>query len=176
MFNNQSFTEEVKSKSGQPIDLCFQCQKCASGCSMVRYTDFAPNQILRLVQMGMEDNVLNSSMIWLCSSCEICGARCPNGIKMSEVMDTLKQIAIGKNVIKVKRVKLFHEVFLGTVKSNGRIHEATMMARYKLKSGDLFSDIDLGLKLFLRRKLPLLGHKIKNKERLKRIFERSVHK
>lgn len=170
LFDNHSFTEEVKNKSGQPIDLCMQCQKCASGCSMARFTDYTPNQILRFVQMGLKEKALNSSMIWLCCSCEICGARCPNGINMSDVMDSLKEIAIGENIIREKKVWLFNEVFLGTVKSRGRIHEAWMMTMYKIRSGDLFSDLDLGLKMLLKRKLPLSGKKIKDKKSLAALF------
>lgn len=175
MFSNQSFIEEVKTRSGQPIDLCFQCQKCASGCTMARFTDYAPNQILRFVQLGLKEKVLNSSMIWLCSSCEICGTRCPNGIKTFEVMDALKEIAISHNIVKERKVRLFNDVFLDSVRSKGRIHEALMMAHYKMKTGDLFSDLDLGLKLFLKRKLPLLGKKIRNRKRLKAVFERSLN-
>jgi len=56
LFGNQQFMSEVKVKSGQDIDLCYQCQKCASGCSMARVADFTPNQILRMVQMGLKES------------------------------------------------------------------------------------------------------------------------
>ncbi|MHB8157405.1 MAG: 4Fe-4S dicluster domain-containing protein [Desulfocucumaceae bacterium] len=173
LFGNQSFIKEVMMKSHQPINLCYQCQKCASGCSMLPFTDYTPNQVLRLIQLGQKQKVLNSSMIWMCTGCEICGARCPNGIKMAEVMDTLKELAIGENIIKEKRINTFNEVFLGSVKARGRIHEATMMAVYKLKTKDLFSDVDLGIKLFLKGKLPLLGKGVKARKQLKIIFNRS---
>lgn len=173
-FSNQSLIEEVRQKSGQPIDLCYQCQKCASGCSMLRYSDYTPNQILRMLQMGMKEKALGSSMIWICTSCEICGARCPNGIKMAEVMDALKEIAIRENVIREKNIKIFNDVFLDTVQANGRVHDLAMMATYKLKTKDLFSDMDLGLKMFLKGKLPLLGHKVKARKHLKSIFRRSA--
>jgi heterodisulfide reductase subunit C len=126
--------------------------------------------------MGQKNKVLNSSMIWLCTGCEICGARCPNGIKMAEVMDALKEIAIAENVIKEKNIQTFNEVFLNAVKTKGRIHEATMMAIYKIKSKDLFSDMDLGIKMFLKGKLPLLGKKVKARRQLKDIFDRSIDK
>lgn len=176
LFGNQSFIEEVKNKSGQPINLCFQCQKCASGCSMVRFADYTPNQILRFIQLGLKEKVLTSSMIWLCSSCEICGSRCPNGIKMCEVMDALKEMAIRENVVKEKKMQLFNDVFLNVLRSNGRIHEAAMMTRFKLKTGDLFSDLDLGLKMLLKRKLPLVGKRVIDRKDLDLIFKRSLGK
>lgn len=174
LFDNQSFIDEVKLKSGQPIELCYQCQKCASGCSMARFADYTPNQVLRFVQMGLKDKVLNCSMIWLCSSCGICGARCPNGINMSEVMDALAEIAVRENVVKEKKVQLFNDVFLQSVRSNGRIHETSMMTRYKVKSGDLFSDLNVGLKMFLKGKLPLIGKRIRDRKNLEMIFKRSL--
>lgn len=169
-----AFIEEVGNKSGQPINLCFHCQKCASGCSMARFSDYSPNQILRFIQMGMKDRVLGSSMIWICSGCEICGARCPNGIKMSEVMDTLKEIAIEENVIREKNILSFHDTFLKTVAIRGRVHDLAMMAIYKLRTKDLFTDMDLGMKLFFKGKLPLMSKGVKNKKQLKLIFKRSA--
>jgi len=113
-------------------------------------------------------------MIWICTSCEICGTRCPNDIKMAEVMDVLKELAIKENNIKEKRIQTFNAIFLNTVKSRGRIHEIMMMGKYKLKTGDLFSDTELGMKLFLKGKLPLLSKKVKALKTLKKIFDRSI--
>ncbi|MFZ5595652.1 MAG: 4Fe-4S dicluster domain-containing protein [Bacillota bacterium] len=173
--NDRSFAEEVKAKSGQPIDLCYQCQKCASGCTMTRFTDYTPNQILRMVQMGMKEKVLECSMIWICSSCEICGARCPNGIKMSEVMDALKEIAIRDNVaVREKNIKTFNDIFLGTVKTLGRVNDGILMGIYKVKTKDLFSDLDLGAKLIFKGKLPLITRTVKAKKQIRSIFNQSA--
>lgn len=173
IFNhNRSFFETIREKSGQPIELCYQCQKCASGCLMAEHAEYAPNQILRMVQLGLKEKVLNTSSIWLCSSCETCGARCPNGIKIAEVMDALKEEAIESGIIKEKNINLFNKVFLDTVRSMGRIHEAMMMTNYKLKSGDLFSDLDLGFAMFTRGKMPIFSKGTKAKDKVKEIFEK----
>lgn len=170
-----SFYREIREKSGQPIELCYQCQKCASGCIANEYADFYPNEILRMIQLGQKEKALSCSSIWICSSCETCGARCPNGINTRAVIDVLKEKAIAEGMVKEKRIKLFHDVFLKSVQSNGRVHEPLMMGIYKLKSGDLFSDIDIGLKLFSKGKLPLLPSRIKNKRVLKNIFRQSLN-
>jgi len=172
--DKNNFWLKVKEKSCQPIELCYQCQKCASGCIATEYADYYPNEILRMVQFGQKERVLNCSSIWICSSCETCGARCPNGINIAEVMDALKGIAIAEGIIKEKKINLFHNVFLNSVKTHGRVHEATMMATYKIKSGDLFSDIGFGWEMFRKGKMPLLPHRIKEKGRLKNIFNQSI--
>ncbi|MCF8010061.1 MAG: 4Fe-4S dicluster domain-containing protein [Clostridiales bacterium] len=169
----KSFLDEVKKRSGQPIELCYQCQKCASGCIATEFADYYPNEVIRMVQLGQKERVLNCSSIWLCSACETCGARCPNNINVRAVMDALKEMAIEKGIIKEKRVKQFHNVFLGTVYSHGRIHEVSMMAKYKLKSLDLFSDMGIGFKMFTKGKLPLTPKNIKDKSKLKNIFDKS---
>ena len=170
----KNFFNEVKEKSGQPIELCYQCQKCASGCIATEYADYYPNEILRMVQFGQKERVLACSSIWICSSCETCGARCPNGINIAEVMDTLKEISIREGKVKEKNINLFHNVFLGSVKSFGRVHEGSMMAIYKIKSGDLMSDLGVGLKMFRMGKMPILPHRVKAKGKIKDIFAKTV--
>lgn len=167
------FLAAVKEKSKQPVELCYQCQKCASGCPLVDYADYTPNQIMRMISFGLKDRVLKSSMIWLCSGCETCGVRCPNGIRIAEVMDSLRAMSAGANVTKEKKTESFHRTFLNEIKIRGRVHEASLMAKYKVKSGQLFSDIGLGLQLFKKGKLPVLPHGIKDKKQVRDIFART---
>lgn len=165
------FIHQVKEQSGQPLDLCYQCQKCAAGCQVGAYIDFQPNQIIRLIQFGLKDELLKSSAIWLCVNCETCGARCPNGISISAVTDALREMALKENVVaKEKNVAIFHDTFLNAIKSGGRVHEVTMLMRYKLKSGRLFEDIPMGLGLLKRGKMPLLPSRVKNRDKVKKIF------
>ena len=169
---DSSFFERIRAASGQPMELCYQCQKCASGCKMAEQGEYAPNQIIKMVQLGMKDKVLNSSSIWFCSACEICGARCPNNIKTAEVIDALKEVAVESNIIKEKNINLFNQVFLDTIRSLGRIQETRLMMNYKLKSGDLFSDLDLGFTMFTKGKLPLFMKGTQAKAKVKKIFDR----
>ena len=170
----RKFFDEVKEKSGQPIELCYQCLKCASGCIATGFADYYPNEIIRMVQLGQRERALNSSSIWICSSCEICGARCPNGINTAAVMDTLKEMAIEAGTVKEKNVELFHKNFLNSVRTFGRTHEISMMGLYKLKSGDLMSDLDVGMGMILKGKMPLLPHMVKDKGKVKDIFNKTV--
>ncbi len=172
--SNRSFFQSIKELSGQPIDLCFQCQKCASACTMAGDADHSPNQILRMMQLGLEEEVLKSNSIWLCTGCEICGARCPNNIDSGEVMDALKETAILRNTISQEKIHLFNTIFLKNVKSSGRVNEGMMMARYKLKAPDLFSDMDYGLSMFLKGKISIFSKGIKEKQKVKKIFKDTV--
>ncbi|MFZ5899263.1 MAG: 4Fe-4S dicluster domain-containing protein [Bacillota bacterium] len=168
------FLDEVKQRSGQALDRCFQCQKCASGCLLADYADYAPNQIVRMVQFGLRDKVLRSSAIWLCSSCQTCGARCPNGIDLSAVMDCLKEMAVAAGIGEREHAALFHKIFLNEIAHRGRVNEALVLAKYKLRTHELLADLPLGFSLFRKGKLPLFSTRVKDRDGLSRIFERAA--
>lgn len=166
-----NFAKEVSELSNQPINLCFQCQRCASGCQMSAYGDLTPNQIIRMIQFGLKDELLKSRAIWLCVNCDTCGARCPNNISISAITDTLREMALKEQVpAAVKNIPIFHNNFINSIKSWGRVHEISMLGFYKLKSGDLFSDLKMGFDLFTRGKLPLLPSRVRAKDQLRKIF------
>jgi heterodisulfide reductase subunit C len=89
------FLERVQELSGQSIWACYQCGCCSSGCPVAEEMDLLPNQAIRYVQLGLEDELLASKTIWLCASCFQCYARCPRGIDISRIMDALRQMALG---------------------------------------------------------------------------------
>ena len=60
--------------------------------------DLLPNQIIRLVQLGLEEDIANSKTIWLCASCFACTVRCPKGVDISRIMEALRVITLRKNI------------------------------------------------------------------------------
>jgi heterodisulfide reductase subunit C len=44
--------------------------------------------------LGMKKEVLSSQFIWLCSSCYTCFERCPQNVKIPELMNAIKNIAV----------------------------------------------------------------------------------
>jgi heterodisulfide reductase subunit C len=171
-----SFLKEVEKKSGENLSLCYQCLKCTAGCPTAPYMDVRPNNIIRMIQMGMKEEVLGSSAIWLCVYCQTCGTRCPNEIHIGILMDTLREMAVEEGVpAKEKNIHLFHEAFIHSVGRGGRAHEVTMLMEYMLKSRDLMADsLFPGIILFLKGKFPLLPSFVKGKDEIKKIFERCV--
>jgi len=168
-----TFLEEAKEKSGEDLSLCYQCLKCTAGCPTAPYMDIRPNNIIRMIQMGMKDAVLRSHAIWLCVSCETCGTRCPNEIDIGVLMDVLREMAVKEKVPAAeKNIHLLHEAFVESIRRGGRVHEATMLMEYKLRSRDFFTDLVPGMKLFLKGKIPVLPTLIKGRDEIKRIFER----
>ena len=95
----QTFLEEVNERiGGVPIQSCYHCRKCTAGCPIAFAMEYNPDQIIKMIQMGMRDKVLNSSSIWLCASCETCVTRCPNEVDIARMMDVLREMAIESDV------------------------------------------------------------------------------
>src|SRR4030042_1697805 len=70
-----------------PVSACYQCKECSGGCPLTFAMDLFPDQVIRLALLGQEEKVLTCSTIWVCSACETCTTRCPNGIKNPERKD-----------------------------------------------------------------------------------------
>jgi heterodisulfide reductase subunit C len=133
-----------------------------------------PNRMIKMIQMGRREEVLASSTIWLCVSCETCITRCPNEVDIARMMDVLRQMAIENGVgAKEKNVLRFHEAFLANIKRGGRINEPALMVHYKLKSGDLFSDMLMGIDMFRKGKLSLISPRTKDMQSIRRIFDKT---
>ncbi len=170
-----TFLEEVNEKiDGVPIQRCYHCRKCTAGCPLAFAMEHNPNKIIRMIQMGRREDVLKSAAIWLCVSCETCITRCPNEVDIARMMDALREMAIADGIgAAEKNVLKFHESFLSCIKMRGRINEPLLIAQYKLKSGDLFSDLDAGLDMFLKGKLSLLSPGTKDMRTVRNIFKKT---
>ncbi len=150
----------IQEECGEKALLCYQCLKCSSGCPLATDMDLTPSQILRAIQLGKADEVLNSKTIWVCASCETCSARCPQDIDIAKIMDTMKVVAQRLGIpSKVPTVPVFCKAATRSIERNGRVHELGMTMAFNLKSGNLLKDAALGQKLFAKGKLKLLPSK-----------------
>jgi len=164
------------------VSVCYQCRKCSSGCPLTFAMDLYPDQLIRLALLGQEAQVLGSNTIWVCSSCETCTTRCPNGIDIAGVMDWLKEEAVQRGrAIPESDVANFHRFFLEAVRDGGgRLPEALLMRRftlYQIKSGhsawEVLRNLKLGWKLLRRGRLSLRTHPLHNKKEVSAIFKES---
>ena len=92
------FLSEIEELSGQNVMACYQCGKCSAGCPMVSLMDQLPSEVIRLVQLGQVQDVLDSKTIWLCASCFSCTARCPKGVDLARVMEALRQLLLRRGI------------------------------------------------------------------------------
>ena len=85
----------AKEPGGEHIKRCFSCGTCTAGCPVREVTDrYNPRKIIRMAILGMKKEVLSSQFIWLCSSCYTCFERCPQDVKIPELMNAIRNIAV----------------------------------------------------------------------------------
>jgi len=157
--------EQIRKETGENIFLCYQCQKCSSGCPVAEHFDLAPNQLMRAIQLGQREMALHSKTIWLCAMCETCATRCPHDINITKIMDALKIMAQREGIeSKVPSIPLFYRAALRGIKWFGRMYEAGLMGEIYLRqmmAGQLNyqqvwkNDMPLALKMFKAGKLKL---------------------
>ncbi len=92
------FIKKIEELSGQNLMKCYQCGKCSAGCPFSFAMDLLPNQLIRLAQLGLEDEVAKSKTVWLCASCYTCFVRCPKGVDLSKIMEAVRLLTLRKNV------------------------------------------------------------------------------
>jgi heterodisulfide reductase subunit C len=169
----------LREATGESVFKCYQCGKCTAGCPLVPYMDFAPSQIMRLLQLGlpdMEDEALAALSIWLCLTCETCGARCPKEVDLPRVMEFVRQEALrlGKVHPQARDILAFHKSFLNSVRATGRLYEMGLISGYKMRTLHLLQDLPVAPKLFFRGKLKIKPHAVADKAAVARIFERTA--
>ena len=164
--------EEVEEKAHTKTSSCFQCLKCSNGCPLSYEMDYLPAQIIRMVNLGMRDEVLKSRTIWVCASCETCTTRCPNDIDIAHVMDTLREMSLREGKAECEaNLRKFHEAFLSAIKTWGRVHELQMIGTYKLKTLRFMEDADVGMEMFKRGRIKLVPEPIKGRKAVRKIFK-----
>jgi len=167
------FRNKILKQSGINFSECLHCKTCASACPFLEGMDYHPNVILRLIQLGMEKEALESSTIWVCVGCNTCCTTCPMAIDIPAVMDSLRHRALKKGIkIPEPDILNFHKEVLNTVRKYGRTHKLEIMLRYKLKKKDFLSDMGVGLKMLKKRKLDLTPSKIKSEDAIDKIFKK----
>lgn len=174
---NPKFRKTIEETSEQKISNCFQCGKCTNGCPITFAMDVMPHKLIHLLQFGQVDNVLHSDTIWVCASCETCTTRCPNGIDIAHVMDTLRQLA-KRQGIKASQysIPIFHASFLSSIKRHGRVHETEMALTYSIEDAGWFGFLKLtgyGFAMFLKGKIKLIPSRVRDISYIKNLFRKA---
>lgn len=100
-YENEEFLARAIEMSGQPITRCDQCGTCSGSCPMVMEMDVTPSQMMRMVQLGQRE-VLETKAMWFCASCFTCTVRCPRGLDLSRVAESLRQMTLRSKVDHIK--------------------------------------------------------------------------
>jgi heterodisulfide reductase subunit C len=173
--------EVIAQTGGKAINLktCLQCGTCAGSCPSGPDMDHSPRALFAMIESGLNDQVLQSNTPWYCVACYYCMVRCPQDIPITDIMYTLKRMAIDagqfKRIDKDKAPE-FSETFCDYVENNGRSFELGVATRYHLRYHPLDAfkmATGMGLKLFTKGRMDLTPTKIKNISQLKSILKKA---
>jgi len=168
------FRSDIERQSGQKILQCYQCGKCTAGCPVSYSMDLGPRRVIRAIQLGLKDEALSSSTIWLCFFCYTCSARCPREIDIARVMESLRLMAVSEGVKPAEKdIELFHRLFLDNVRRWGRIHELGLAGSYNLFSRHFLANVGLLPGMVSRSKLAILPPRIRATAQVKAIFAKA---
>jgi len=178
-----AFLDAVEAAGPFNLSACFACRKCTNGCPASFAMDLYPDQVIRLALLGRSDELLRCRTIWVCASCETCSTRCPKGVRIAELMDCLKEMAVRRGAASPEpRVTALHQSFLENVAQTGRVFEGALLPVYMLRSGQAGKKIEngsfldemrMGLKLLRKRRLSLLPHVIEGRDEVNAIISGS---
>jgi len=69
--------------------------------------DILPSHVIRLAQMGQEEELSKVNSYWICLSCQTCTVRCPRGVDIAKIMEALRLVTLRqKNQNKVEATAL----------------------------------------------------------------------
>ena len=169
-----TLSDKIEKITSQSTLQCYQCGKCSAGCPVRDYMDDSPNRVVRLVQLGFDESALQSSTIWLCAGCLTCSSRCPQNFDLAKFMDAMREISLQEKIAgNEKDTVQFHKAFLNQIKKHGRAFEFGFIREYKIKTLNFLQDIDVAPEMFIKGKIGLFPHNVKDKEGIKQIFDKT---
>ena len=93
---DKDFKYEVASRPGASFfKRCFSCGTCTASCPVSEIDErFNPRLFIRQALLGEKKKLLSSELLWYCTQCYTCFARCPQDVRFTDVMAVLRDMAV----------------------------------------------------------------------------------
>jgi len=184
----KSLLDEVSRRSGQNLQACYQCRRCAAGCPVGEETGVTPDRLIRLIVLGDREDALNNLLVWKCVACYTCGTRCPNNIQTARITETLKQMSKKAHAKPLTpRIADFHNSFMTATKHFGRFNEIEGLTIYETKTAinelsqgkvkavidEMVDQAKLAVIMVKKKRLHFGLDKVKNNAEVKALYEKA---
>lgn len=160
------------------LDRCIQCGTCGGSCPSGADMDHTPRAIFAMIDAGWEDTVLHSNTPWYCVSCYFCTVRCPQEIHITDLMYSLKRMAVQRGIYKELDAGAAPEWsgnFINMVEHFGRAFELGLVMRHYLRHRplDAVKKSFFGLEMFTKRRMDVMPTRIRNMNQLTAILDKA---
>jgi len=79
---------------------CFTCGECGNACPIFfERSVFDPQWIFRMVNLGLEEEILKSPSIWLCLACQRCTETCGELVSGHLIIHRLQELAMEEGMV-----------------------------------------------------------------------------
>jgi heterodisulfide reductase subunit C len=174
---NLRFLEEVSAATAgvARLEMCIQCGTCGGSCPSAADMDHTPRMLFAMIRAGMREEALKSNTPWICVSCYHCVVRCPQDVHITDVMYTLKSMAIRAKLYQDSTAPDFSATFVDMVENYGRSFEFGLASRHYVKHFPLRLPgmAPMALGLLSKKRMGMVPTRIKGIEQLKTILERA---
>jgi heterodisulfide reductase subunit C len=164
---------------GDPrLEMCIQCGTCGGSCPSGPDMDHSPRKIFAMIEAGMREDVLRSNTPWYCVSCYYCMVRCPQEVHITDIMYTLKRMAIAEGLYRESSASDapdFSGTFVDFVENYGRSFELGVATRYSLRHQplSLVKKAGFGLDMWRKGRMDLTPKRIQGMDQLKAILSKA---
>ena len=147
------------------VDLkdCYQCGKCTAGCPLAEGMDLMPREIIRYLQLGAAQVVLDAKTPWICAQCDVCS-----------IMRAVRLASKHAGKQPVREADIFDETFIANVKSHGVSNEQYLAAAYNLKSGHLMQDAGNAVRMLKRKMVGVAVHNTEGRSEVAALVDRAL--
>ncbi len=73
------------------FDLCFTCGTCTGGCPAAEQFGMDPRKFLRMLLLGMDEEVKKHPWTWICTMCARCKTVCPMEIDIPKMIYNVRR-------------------------------------------------------------------------------------
>jgi ferredoxin len=72
------------------FDLCLTCGTCTSGCPASEILDMDPRKLVRMLVLGLDDEIKKTDWAWVCTMCMRCMNACPMKIDIPKLVYNIR--------------------------------------------------------------------------------------
>jgi len=160
------------------LEMCIQCGTCGGSCPSGSAMDHTPRAIFAMLRAGMREEVMKSNTPWMCVSCYYCTVRCPQDIHITDVMYTLKNMALKSKMFQDTTASDFSKTFISYVENYGRSFEIGLAGIHNVThlrlAVRLPNMVPMALGMLTKKGMsPLPPKRIKGMNDLKKILKRA---